>query len=93
MSPERELVLVSNRGPATFERAEDGSLAPRRGGGGRRLAAGAQLARERDPIVANGPQSVELAERRAHRGPSRRQSLRRRLVQLAEEFIVDGEEA
>ena len=34
MSPERELVLVSNRGPATFQRAEDGTLQPRRAGGG-----------------------------------------------------------
>jgi trehalose 6-phosphate synthase len=29
-----KLVLVSNRGPATFERSDDGSLVPRRGGGG-----------------------------------------------------------
>jgi trehalose 6-phosphate synthase len=28
------LVLVSNRGPATFERGEDGALAAKRGGGG-----------------------------------------------------------
>ena len=34
MSPEPQLVLVSNRGPATFERADDGSLQPQRGGGG-----------------------------------------------------------
>ena len=30
----RQLVLVSNRGPATFERSESGELEPRRGGGG-----------------------------------------------------------
>ena len=34
MSSEPQLVLVSNRGPATFERAEDGTLVPQRGGGG-----------------------------------------------------------
>ncbi|MDQ3479855.1 MAG: trehalose-6-phosphate synthase, partial [Actinomycetota bacterium] len=34
MSTEPQLVLVSNRGPATFERADDGSLEPHRGGGG-----------------------------------------------------------
>jgi trehalose 6-phosphate synthase len=34
MSSESPLVLVSNRGPATFERADDGSLIPVRGGGG-----------------------------------------------------------
>jgi trehalose 6-phosphate synthase len=34
MSSESTLVLVSNRGPATFERDEDGSLIPVRGGGG-----------------------------------------------------------
>src|SRR3954468_8277540 len=28
------LILVSNRGPATFERGDDGELAARRGGGG-----------------------------------------------------------
>jgi trehalose 6-phosphate synthase len=34
MSPDSPLILVSNRGPATFERADDGSLSPVRGGGG-----------------------------------------------------------
>jgi trehalose 6-phosphate synthase len=34
MTPKTPIVLVSNRGPATFERAEDGSLEARRGGGG-----------------------------------------------------------
>ena len=34
MSTQPELVLVSNRGPATFERTESGELEPRRGGGG-----------------------------------------------------------
>jgi trehalose 6-phosphate synthase len=34
MSSEQQLILVSNRGPATFERGEDGELFPRRGGGG-----------------------------------------------------------
>jgi trehalose 6-phosphate synthase len=34
MTAKTPIVLVSNRGPATFERAEDGSLQARRGGGG-----------------------------------------------------------
>jgi trehalose 6-phosphate synthase len=34
MTSQTRLVLVSNRGPATFEREEDGTLRPRRGGGG-----------------------------------------------------------
>ena len=34
MSPDTPLLLVSNRGPATFERGEDGELYPVRGGGG-----------------------------------------------------------
>ena len=34
MSSDTRLVPVSNRGPATFEREPDGSLSPRRGGGG-----------------------------------------------------------
>jgi trehalose 6-phosphate synthase len=34
MTSETPLVLVSNRGPATFERDESGTLVPRRGGGG-----------------------------------------------------------
>jgi len=34
MSGDVELVLVSNRGPATFERTEDGGFEPHRGGGG-----------------------------------------------------------
>jgi trehalose 6-phosphate synthase len=34
MSSDLPLILVSNRGPATFELSADGELAPRRGGGG-----------------------------------------------------------
>ena len=34
MSPERRLVIVSNRGPAEFHRAEDGQRTVQRGGGG-----------------------------------------------------------
>ena len=34
MSPERRLVIVSNRGPAEFERDEDGERTLTRGGGG-----------------------------------------------------------
>jgi trehalose 6-phosphate synthase len=34
VSKDTPLILVSNRGPATFERGEDGELVPVRGGGG-----------------------------------------------------------
>jgi trehalose 6-phosphate synthase len=34
MSPDKRLVIVSNRGPAEFERTEDGERIVRRGGGG-----------------------------------------------------------
>jgi trehalose 6-phosphate synthase len=34
VSPDSPLILVSNRGPATFERNDEGNLEPTRGGGG-----------------------------------------------------------
>ncbi|MDQ3604441.1 MAG: trehalose-6-phosphate synthase, partial [Actinomycetota bacterium] len=70
MSPERELVLVSNRGPATFERAEDGSLAPRRGGGGL-VTALTGLVHHRDALWVASTMSDEDAEAaREHGGKS-----------------------
>ena len=46
---ERRLVLLSNRGPATFERDEAGTLVPRRGGGGL-VTALTGLLRHRDAL-------------------------------------------
>jgi trehalose 6-phosphate synthase len=46
---ERRLVLLSNRGPATFERDDSGRLVPRRGGGGL-VTALTGLLRHRDAL-------------------------------------------
>jgi trehalose 6-phosphate synthase len=46
---ERPLILLSNRGPATFERDEAGALIPRRGGGGL-VTALTGLLRHRDAL-------------------------------------------
>ena len=49
MTSDPQLVLVSNRGPATFERTEDGELQPKRGGGGL-VTALTGLANHRDAL-------------------------------------------
>ena len=70
MSPERELVLVSNRGPATFERAEDGTLEPRRGGGGL-VTALTGLVHHRDALwVASAMSDEDADAAREHGGKS-----------------------
>ncbi len=70
MSPERELVLVSNRGPATFERTDDGSLKPSRGGGGL-VTALTGLVHHRDALWVASAMSDEDAEAaREHGGKS-----------------------
>src|SRR5680860_1884422 len=61
MSPEPQLVLVSNRGPATFERADDGSLQPRRGGGGL-VTALKGLVHHREALWVASAMSAEDAE-------------------------------
>jgi len=67
MSAERQLVLVSNRGPATFERAEDGSLVPRRGGGGL-VTALTGLVHHRDALWVASAMSDEDAEAASEHG-------------------------
>src|ERR687898_2757680 len=70
MNAERPLVLVSNRGPATFERDQSGELTASRGGGGL-VTALTGLAEHRDPVwvaSAMGPADVEVS--RAHGGGS-----------------------
>jgi len=70
MSSEPELVLVSNRGPAQFERGDDGSLVPRRGGGGL-VTALTGLVYHRDALWIASAMSDEDAEAsREHGGKS-----------------------
>jgi trehalose 6-phosphate synthase len=65
-----ELVLVSNRGPVTFERADDGELAPQRGGGGL-VTALTGLVQHRDALWIASSMSEEDAEAsRQHGGRS-----------------------
>jgi trehalose 6-phosphate synthase len=69
MTPEIPLVLVSNRGPATFEREEDGSLTPRRGGGGL-VTALTGLVHHREAVwvaSAMSDEDVEASEQRGGR--------------------------
>jgi trehalose 6-phosphate synthase len=70
MTPEIPLVLVSNRGPATFERGEDGELTPRRGGGGL-VTALTGLVHHREAVWVASTMSEEDAEAsREHGGRS-----------------------
>jgi trehalose 6-phosphate synthase len=70
MTPEIPLVLVSNRGPATFEREEDGSLTPRRGGGGL-VTALTGLVHHRDAVwVASAMSDEDVEAGEAHGGRS-----------------------
>ncbi|MGH2836929.1 MAG: alpha,alpha-trehalose-phosphate synthase (UDP-forming) [Thermoleophilaceae bacterium] len=70
MTEERPLVLVSNRGPAIFERDESGELTVSRGGGGL-VTALTGLVEHREAVwvaSAMGPADVEAS--RAHGGGS-----------------------
>jgi len=70
MSSDTELVLVSNRGPATFERADGGELEPKRGGGGL-VTALTGLVHHRDALWIASAMSDEDAEAaREHGGKS-----------------------
>ncbi len=70
MTASAELVLVSNRGPATFERTDDGELVPKRGGGGL-VTALTGLVHHRDALWVASALSEEDAEAsRAHGGGS-----------------------
>ncbi|HEY1276411.1 MAG TPA: trehalose-6-phosphate synthase [Thermoleophilaceae bacterium] len=66
MSSDTRLVLVSNRGPATFEREDDGELRPRRGGGG--LVTALQgLVHHRDAVwVASAMTEEDIEASRDH---------------------------
>src|SRR6186713_207772 len=64
---ERRLVLLSNRGPATFERDESGELVPRRGGGGL-VTALTGLLRHRDALWIASAMTDEDVEMSAAHG-------------------------
>ena len=66
-APDPELVLVSNRGPATFGRGEDGDLVPSRGGGGL-VTALTGLVHHRDALWVASAMSDEDAEASAEHG-------------------------
>jgi trehalose 6-phosphate synthase len=64
------LILVSNRGPATFERGEDGALVASRGGGGL-VTALTGLVEHRDAIwVASAMTEEDVEASREHGGQS-----------------------
>jgi trehalose 6-phosphate synthase len=64
------LILVSNRGPATFEREDDGTLAARRGGGGL-VTALKGLVEHREAIwVASAMTEEDVEASRDHDGQS-----------------------
>src|SRR5438093_8521040 len=67
---DRPLILLSNRGPATFERDERGELTPRRGGGGL-VTALTGLLRHRDALwiaSAMTEGDAEMSHRHSERG-------------------------
>jgi trehalose 6-phosphate synthase len=67
MTDEMPLVLVSNRGPATFERGRDGELIPRRGGGGL-VTALTGLVNHRDALWVASAITPEDAEKSREKG-------------------------
>ena len=70
LSSNPQLVLVSNRGPATFERSDEGELVPNRGGGGL-VTALTGLVHHRDALWIASAMSDEDAEAaEAHGGGS-----------------------
>jgi trehalose 6-phosphate synthase len=70
MNADVPLVLVSNRGPATFARSSDGDLRPRRGGGGL-VTALTGLVHHRSAIwVASAMSEEDVEMSRRHDGQS-----------------------
>src|SRR5436190_5172825 len=65
---ERPLILLSNRGPVTFERDGDGNVVTRRGGGGL-VSALTGLLRQREALwIASAMTDEDVAESRRHGG-------------------------
>jgi trehalose 6-phosphate synthase len=70
VSSDSPLILVSNRGPATFERGDDGELKPVRGGGGL-VTALKGLVDHRDALwIASAMNDEDIEASRAHNGKS-----------------------
>jgi trehalose 6-phosphate synthase len=70
VSQDTPLLLVSNRGPATFERGDDGELHPVRGGGGL-VTALKGLVDHRDALwIASSMNEEDAEASRAHGGKS-----------------------
>jgi trehalose 6-phosphate synthase len=70
VTPELPLVLVSNRGPATFRRDDDGELVPTRGGGGL-VTAMKGLVEHRDALwVASAMNEEDVLVSHEHGGKS-----------------------
>jgi trehalose 6-phosphate synthase len=70
VSSDSPLILVSNRGPATFERGDDGELKPVRGGGGL-VTALKGLVDHRDALwIASAMNDEDIEASRAHDGKS-----------------------
>ena len=70
MTGEPKLILVSNRGPATFERSQGGELVARRGGGGL-VTALTGLVEHRDALwvaSAMSPEDVQASKEHGGRG-------------------------
>jgi trehalose 6-phosphate synthase len=66
MPGQRPLVLISNRGPATFERDESGELVPRRGGGGLVTALTGLLRRRKALWIASAMTEGDVEVSRRH---------------------------
>src|SRR6266566_6537059 len=65
---DRPLILLSNRGPATFERSESGELVTKRGGGGL-VTALTGLLRQREALwIASAMTDEDVEETRRHGG-------------------------
>jgi trehalose 6-phosphate synthase len=70
VSPDPPLILVSNRGPATFARGDDGELHPTRGGGGL-VTALKGLVEHRDALwIASAMNDEDAEMSRRHDGKS-----------------------
>src|SRR2546423_11205605 len=68
MTTDPQLILVSNRGPATFERDDDGELIVTRGGGGL-VTALTGLVHHRDALwVASAMTDADVEKSREHGG-------------------------
>ncbi len=65
---ERPLILLSNRGPVTFERDDSGELVTKRGGGGL-VTALTGLLRQRDALwIASAMTPEDMEASRSHGG-------------------------